>query len=142
MKNTLYILVSLMFLVTSCNKSKAQLKRIDGNWRVDLARVSVGEGFTFYDSLPMGEISISSSLRKINGRLDFVYSEFGMGQVQDSFVTNNATFTMNDKGDRIKVFRENDTIEMRILLSSKKNLELEYYDEQQYRLRRFALNKN
>jgi hypothetical protein len=128
--------------VTSCHKSKAQLKRIDGNWRVELARISVGEGFTFYDSLPNGEISISSSLGKINGRLDFVYSEFGMGQVQDSFVTQNATFVLNEKGDRMFVFRENDTIDMRILLSSKKNLELEYYDYQQYRLRRFALRKN
>lgn len=142
MKNTFYILFSLMFLVTSCDKSKAQLRRIDGNWRVELARISVGEGFTFYDSLPVGEINISSSLEKINGRLDFVYSEFGVSEVQDSFVTKNATFTLNEKGDRMKVFRENDTIDMRILLSSKKNLELEYYDYQQYRLRRFALRKN
>jgi hypothetical protein len=57
-------------------------------------------------------------------------------------VTTNATFTLNEKGDRMKVFRGNDTIDMRILLSSKKNLELEYYDYQQYRLRRFALRKN
>jgi len=142
MRNTFYILFSLLFLVTSCNKSKAQLKRIDGNWRVELARISVGEGFTFYDSLPDGELSISSSLGKINGRLDFVYSEFGVGQVQDSFVTKNATFTLNEKGDRMKVFRGNDTIDMRILLSSKKNLELEYYDYLQYRLRRFSLRKN
>ena len=142
MKNTFYILFLLMFLVTSCKKSKAQLKRIDGNWRVELARISVGEGFIFYDSLPNGEISISSSSGKISGHLDFVYSEFGVNQVQDSFVTNNATFTLNEKGDRMTVFRENDTIDMRILLSSKKNLELEYYDYQQYRLRRFALRKN
>jgi len=142
MKKTFYILYILMFLVTSCNKSKAQLKRMDGNWRVELARISVGEGFTFYDSLPEGEISISSSSGKMSGRLDFVYSEFGGSEVQDSFVTNNATFTLNEKGDRMTVFRESDTIDMRILLSSKKNLELEYYDYQQYRLRRFALRKN
>ena len=49
---------------------------------------------------------------------------------------------MNEKGDHLLVVRETDTIDIRILLSSKKNLEFEYYDDQQYRLRRFALRKN
>lgn len=142
MRKIAYIFATVIFLLSSCNKQKAQLKRIDGNWRVELTRISIGEGFTFYDSLPEGEISISSNSGKINGRLDFVYNEFGVDQVQDSFVTKNATFTLNEKGNRMKVFREYDTIDMRILLSSKKNLELEYYDYQQYRLRRFALRKN
>ncbi len=142
MKKIAYIFTVLIFMLSSCNKQKAQLKRIDGNWRVELARISIGEGFTFYDSLPVGQISISSDLGKINGRLDFDYSEFGLSQVQDSFVTKNATFTLNEKGDRMKVFREYDTIDMRILLSSKESLELEYYDYQQYRLRRFALRRD
>ena len=142
MRKIFYIFATLILSLSSCNKQKAQLKRIDGNWSVELARISIGEGFTFYDSLPFGQISISSDLGKIDGRLDFAYSEFSASQVQDSFVSKNASFSLNDKGDRMKVFREHDTIDMRILLASKKNLELEYYDYQQYRLRRFALRKN
>jgi hypothetical protein len=133
---------SILLLLAACNKQKAQLKRIDGTWKVELARVLDGEGFTFYDSLPIGEIHISADLKTISGRIDFDYLHFGTNQVIDSFVTTQAPFTMNEKGDHLLVVRETDTIDIRILLSSKKNLEFEYYDNQQYRLRRFALRKN
>ena len=139
MRNYLYIL--LFIAISSCNKQKAQLKRIDGTWGVELARVLDGEGFTFYDSLPIGEIHISSDLKIISGRIDFDYLRFGTNQVIDSFVTVQAPFTINEKGDHLLVIRETDTIDIRILLSSKKNLEFEYYDHQQFRLRRFALRK-
>jgi hypothetical protein len=140
MRKLLYII--LLIAISSCNKQKAQLKRIEGTWTVELARVLDGEGFTFYDSLPNGEIHISSDLKTISGRIDFDYLHFGANQVIDSFVTVQAAFTMNEKGDHLLVVRETDTIDIRILLSSKKNLEFEYYDDQQYRLRRFALRKN
>ena len=61
--------------------------------------------------------------------------------MQDSFVVSQANFDINESGDHLLVKRSTDTIDIRILLSSKKNLEFEYYDNQQYRLRRFALRK-
>ena len=140
MRNTFYIIV-LLFFFTACQKQKAQLKRIDGTWNVELVRILDGEGFTFYDSVPVGEIIISSDLKKMNGRIDLDYSYFGLSQVQDSFVVTNAAFDINKSGDHLLVKRLTDTIDVRILLSSKKNLELEYYDYNQYRLRRFVLRK-
>jgi hypothetical protein len=140
MRNTFYIIVLLLFF-TACQKQKAQLKRIDGSWNVELVRILDGEGFTFYDSVPVGEIVISSDSKKMNGRIDLDYSYFGLNQVQDSFVVTNAHFDINEAGDHLLVKRLTDTIDVRILLSSKKNLELEYYDYNQYRLRRFVLRK-
>lgn len=140
MRNRFYIFGLIVFL-TACQKQKAQLKRIDGRWKVELVRVLDGEGFTFYDSVPTGEIVISSDLKKMDGRIDLDYSYFGLNQVQDSFVVNNADFDINESGDHLYVKRLTDTIDVRILLSSKKDLEFEYYDKKQYRLRRFALRK-
>jgi hypothetical protein len=140
MRNGLFIL-SLIIFLAACQKQKAQLKHIDGTWKVELVRVLDGEGFTFYDSVPVGEIVISSDSKKMNGRIDLDYSYFGLNQVQDSFVVDQALFTINESGDHLLVMRPNDTIDIRILLSSKKNLEFEYYDYNQYRLRRFVLRK-
>lgn len=140
MRNCVYIFTLIIFL-SACQKQKAQLKRIDGTWKVELVRVLDGEGFTFYDSVPVGEIVISSDLKKMDGRIDLDYSYFGLSQVQDSFVVSNATFDINESGDHLFVMRSTDTIDIRILLSSKKNLEIEYYDNNQYRLRRFVLRK-
>lgn len=133
---------SLVLMLFACHKSKKQLKRIDGTWKVELARVLDGEGFTFYDSLPVGTIVISSDLKTIDGRIDFDYNHFGLSQIQDSFVVNQGHFTINSDGDHLSVIRETDTIDVRILLSSSNNLEFEYYDFKQYRLRRFALRKD
>jgi len=135
------IIVSLILFLAACQKQKAQLKRIDGTWNVELVRILDGEGFTFYDSVPVGEIIISSDSKKMNGRIDLDYSYFGLNQVQDSFVVTNAHFDINESGDHLLVNRLTDTIDIRILLSSKKNLEIEYYDYNQYRLRRFVLRK-
>lgn len=77
----------------------------------------------------------------MDGRIDLDYSYFGLSQVQDSFVVSHANFDINESGDHLLVKRSTDTIDIRILLSSKKNLEFEYYDNKQYRLRRFALRK-
>jgi hypothetical protein len=140
MRSGLFI-VSLILVLTACQKQKAQLKRIDGAWKVELVRILDGEGFTFYDSLPVGEVVISSDLKKMDGRIDLDYSYFGLSQVQDSFVVSHANFDINESGDHLLVKRTTDTIDIRILLSSKKNLEFEYYDNKQYRLRRFALRK-
>jgi hypothetical protein len=140
MRNSLYIF-SLIIFLAACQKQKAQLKRIDGTWKVELVRVLDGEGFTFYDSVPVGELVISSDSKKMNGRIDLDYSYFGLNQVQDSFVVTNAHFDINESGDHLLVNRLTDTIDIRILLSSKKNLEFEYYDYNQYRLRRFVLRK-
>jgi hypothetical protein len=77
----------------------------------------------------------------MDGRIDLDYSYFGLNQVQDSFVVNQALFDINESGDHLLVKRLTDTIDVRILLSSKNNLEFEYYDYKQYRLRRFVLRK-
>lgn len=140
MRSGLFI-VSLILVLTGCQKQKAQLKRIDGAWKVELVRILDGEGFTFYDSVPVGEIVISSDSKKMDGRIDLDYSYFGLNQVQDSFVVNQAHFDINESGDHLLVKRLTDTIDVRILLSSKNNLEFEYYDYKQYRLRRFILRK-
>lgn len=140
MRNRYHIFGLIVFLA-ACQKQKAQLKRIDGRWKVELVRVLDGEGFTFYDSVPAGEIVISSDLKKMDGRIELDYSYFGLNQVQDSFVVNSANFDINESGDHLYVRRLTDTIDVRILLSSKKDLEFEYYDKKQYRLRRFALRK-
>ncbi len=141
MKKSLIIGFSLLLLV-ACNKPKAQLKRIDGTWKVTLARVLDGEGFTFYDSLPSGTLVISSDSKTMEGRIDFDYSHFGTSQIQDSFVVNQGKFTINSDGDHLNVIRETDTIDVRLLLTSSKQLEFEYYDYKQYRLRRFAFSRN
>ena len=140
MRITIYI-VLLSFLVFGCQKQKTQLKRINGMWEVKLVRVLDGEGFTFYDSIPQGTLEINSEIKNITGRVDFDYNFFGINQVQDSFVVEQAHFDMSEDGAHLIVQRATDTIDIRVLLSSKNELEFEYYDFQQYRLRRFALRK-
>jgi hypothetical protein len=140
MRISIYI-VLLSLLVFGCQKQKTQLKRINGMWEVKLVRVLDGEGFTFYDSIPQGTLEINSEIKNITGRVDFDYNFFGINQVQDSFVVEQAHFDMSEDGAHLIVQRATDTIDIRVLLSSKNELEFEYYDFQQYRLRRFALRK-
>lgn len=140
MKQILTIGLTLT-LFYACQKDEKELKRIDGKWMVELVRVQDGEGFTFYDSIPTGEIEIQSSGQQINGRVDFDYLYFGANQIVDSFVVDNDHFEINQAGDHLTVYRDQDTIDIRILLSSKKDLEFEYYDFKQYRLRRFSMHR-
>ena len=61
------IFTLLSILISACQKQKKQLNRIDGDWKVELVRVLDGEGFTFYDSLPVGKIQIISESKKLEG---------------------------------------------------------------------------
>jgi hypothetical protein len=135
-------IVFISLLICSCNKETQILNKLDGNWKVDLMRIEDGEGFTFYDSLPSGTFQFGKSLKTCQANCNYKYVNFEGFQINDSFNIVNGTFEFSSIKNRILIASNSDTIDARIILLTKKSLELEYYDLVKYRLVRFVMSKD
>jgi hypothetical protein len=135
-------IVFISLLICSCNKETQILNKLDGNWKVNLMRIEDGEGFTFYDSLPSGNFKFGKNPKKITANCSYNYVNFEGYQINDSFNIVNSSFEFSKVKNRILITSNSDTIDARLIMLSKKALELEYYDLVKYKLVRFVMSKD
>lgn len=135
-------IVFIALLICSCNKETQILNKLDGNWKVDLMRIEDGEGFTFYDSLPSGTFQFGKSLKSCQANCHYKYVNFEGFQINDSFNIVNGNFVFSTIKNRILITSNSDITDARIIMLTKKSLELEYYDLVKYRLVRFVMSKD
>ena len=137
-----FILFITLILFNSCSKEKQVSKKLDGNWKVDFLQVQDGEGFMYFDSLPKGSFSFLSDQKVINANVSYQYINLNGFSIKDTFKVSQENYIFNSKLDRL-FFNDNmNSINARIILLTKKSMELEYYDLSKFRLVRFILSKD
>jgi hypothetical protein len=134
----------LIFLLSffSCSKEKRVSEKMNGTWTVDFMQIQDGEGFTYFDSLPKGSFNFLSSANLINANVAYHYVNLNGFSVKDTFKVNQENYVFNSKWDRIFFNVNAVSINARIILLTKKSMELEYYDFNKYSLVRFILSKD
>lgn len=137
-----FILFITLILFNSCSKEKQVSKKLDGNWKVDFLQVQDGEGFMYFDSLPKGSFSFLSDQKVINANVSYQYINLNGFSIKDTFKVSQEKYVFNSKFDRIFFNVNSDSINARIILLTKKSMELEYYDLSKFRLVRFILSKD
>jgi hypothetical protein len=137
-----FILFITLILLDSCSKEKQVSKKLDGNWKVDFLQVQDGEGFMYFDSLPKGSFSFLSDQKVINANVSYQYINLNGFSINDTFKVNQENYVFNSQLDRIFFNDNSDSINARIILLTKKSMELEYYDLIKFRLVRFILSKD
>ena len=133
------VYLSLLVLVFACSKIEHKQKILEGNWKLNVVRIEDGEGFLFYDSTAVGDLTFLSNT--LAGRADYSYSYFGQYQVTDSVLFENTAVALSADGLYLQIARPTDTLQAKIIMLTKKQLTFEYYDFLQYRLKRFSLTK-
>ena len=141
MKKTLFILFSLL-LIFSCSKESRVDKKLDGNWQVDFVKIGDGEGFSYSDSVPVGSWFFNSERNLVSSEVVYKYTNLNGYTIKDTFKLIEEPYVFNNQVDRIFVNTIADTINARIILLTKKSMELEYYDLNKFRLVRFILSKD
>ncbi len=135
-----YLSFFLLIMLVSCSKLEQKQKRLQGNWKVQVVRIEDGEGFMFYDSAAVGNFSFEQA--QLSGEVKYSYSYFGQYEVNDSVAFSNAVFSLSSDAAYIDIVRLTDTLHAKIIMLTRKELTLEYYDYIQYRLKRFSLEKS
>ena len=130
-----------LFILNSCSKETRIAKKLDGNWSVKLIRVLDGEGFMYFDSLPNGTFSFNSDLNTISANVVYQYTNLNGFVIKDTISVDKEKYVFNLKVDRFFFDLGSNSIDTRILLLTKKSMELEYFDVDKYWLIRFILVK-
>ena len=141
MRFTFILFVTIMFLV-SCSKEKRVGEKLNGTWTVDFMQIQDGEGFTYFDSIPNGSFTFVSDLNSISSNVSYQYTNLDGFIIKDTFKLEQEKYVFNSKFDRIFFNQNSDSINARIILLTKKSMELEYYDLNKFRLVRFILSKD
>lgn len=134
------LIFSLCFLF-SCSKEKKYYKLINGDWKVTKVKIEDGEGFSHEDTLPIGELSFNSSSNMGVGKIDYQNSVFSGELLKDSLFIDSTNFLINAKNNRLFLIQNTDTIDFRIILLTPYDLQLEYYDYTNFKLKRFVFQK-
>ena len=141
MRFTFILFVTIMFLV-SCSKEKRVGEKLNGTWTVDFMQIQDGEGFTYFDSIPNGSFTFVSDLNSISSNVSYQYTNLDGFIIKDTFKLEQEKYVFNSQLDRICFNDISDSINARIILLTKKSMELEYYDLNKFRLVRFILSKD
>jgi hypothetical protein len=139
MKRILYLVILLVLF--SCSKEKSIERKLDGNWLVTKVRIQDGEGFTYDDSIPNGELSFNVQNKLVSGKVKFGYSTITLANLKDSLLLNNFLYQLNTDKGRFYADSANLKYDFRILSLTKSDLQIEYYDINKYQLKRFVLVK-
>lgn len=130
-----------LFILNSCSKEKRIAKKLDGKWSVELIRVLDGEGFMYFDTLPNGTFTFNSELNTISSNVNYQYTNLNGFVIKDTLSVEQVKYVFNSKVDRFFFDLGSNSIDTRILLLTKKSMELEYFDVTKYSLVRFILVK-
>lgn len=139
MKRILYLVILLVLF--SCSKEKSIQRKLDGNWLVTKVRIQDGEGFTYDDTIPNGELSFNAENKLVSGKVKFDYSTITLASLEDSLQLNDFKYQLNTDEGRFYADSANLRYDFRILSITKSDLQIEYYDLQKYQMKRFVLVK-
>ncbi|MBU3660055.1 MAG: hypothetical protein FGM14_09305 [Flavobacteriales bacterium] len=137
-----FLIVAFLICLFSCSKENRVAKKLDGNWTVDFMQVQDGEGFMYFDSIPNGTFNFLSDEKIINANVAYKFLNLNGFTIKDTFKVEQENYIFNSKFDRIYFKIASDSINARIILLTKKSMELEYYDLNKFRLVRFILSKD
>lgn len=130
-----------LFILNSCSKEKRIAKKLDGKWSVELIRVLDGEGFMYFDTLPNGTFTFNAELNTISSNVNYQYTNLNGFVIKDTLSVEQVKYVFNSKVDRFFFDLGSNSIDTRILLLTRKSMELEYFDVTKYSLVRFILVK-
>lgn len=137
MKKSLLLLIFLSGLVLSCNKEKRYNRYLQGTWKCSLVRLQNIDGFTFFDQSPIGELTFSGT--SVQGLVVSDFTTF-QGNAVDS-LNLNGTFTMDLSQSELNWIQNNDTLNNRIFVITRDNLEVEYFDALSNQRLRYVFEK-
>ncbi|MEN9304521.1 MAG: hypothetical protein RL264_2950 [Bacteroidota bacterium] len=127
------ILIFLSILVLfSCSKEKQTKRLLCRNWELIKVQIEDGEGFSYVSEDVAGTISITENLQ-LNGQVSYAFNSIQGTTVRDTVTWDAKNFTFSDS----KTMLLNDwqpASSIRILILTKSNAQLVYYDMNQYRL--------
>jgi hypothetical protein len=116
-------------------------KRLEGTWKATFVKVENGEGFTLYDSLPKGNLNFDASTYTLDGKISFKTKNISGQQQQDSLDFNLVKFEILNQNDLLEIYRFPDTIKLSIVQLTPFDLQIEYYDSENYSLKKITFNK-
>ncbi len=125
----------------SCTKEKKNDKLLNGDWKVTLVKIENGEGFSYEDTLPTGKLSFNSSDNYGLGKIDYRYRVLSGDYLKDSLTISSTHYEINSKKNRLYIIQNSDTTDFRIILLTPYDLQLEYYDFINFKLKRFVFQK-
>ena len=131
----------LLLLLLSCSKSRRTEKRLEGTWKATFVKVENGEGFTLYDSLPEGNLNFDASTYTLDGKISFKTKNISGQQQQDSLDFNLVKFEILNQNDLLEIYKFPDTIKLSIVQLTPFDLQIEYYDSENYSLKKITFNK-
>ena len=136
----------LILVLYSCSKENRAYNKLVGIWEVTQARIVDGQGFTFYDESPIGTIEFQGDTKVCTSNLTFSYQNLSEVPliIYDTLDYNSAAFIINNKGGELEVFQDvfgSLSDKFRIIVLTKDDLVIEYYDYLNYKLKRFTLRK-
>jgi hypothetical protein len=137
MKKLLVFLSVVLGISVACNKEKRYNRYLQGTWKCSLVRLQNMDGFTFFDQSPIGELTFSGT--SVQGLVVSDFTTF-QGNAVDS-LNLNGTFTMDLAQSELNWIQNNDTLNNRIFVITRDNLELEYFDEMSNQRLRYVFEK-
>ncbi|MFY7943912.1 MAG: hypothetical protein ACOVNZ_04990 [Crocinitomicaceae bacterium] len=137
MKNI--VVVILLFALVSCSKEKRINQRLNGNWKINLVSIEDSEGFYFEDTSAKGSINFSFEDSISSGMISYKFINSVGTTILDTLKLDSIYYQLNL--DENRLYMNQNLLNFRILLLTKSDLQLEYYDQANYRLKRFVLVK-
>jgi hypothetical protein len=131
----------VLVIALSCSKEKRIDRKLDGTWQVTMVRIENGEGFIFDDSLPKGELLFDVENNAVTGQVNFNYSTSSLSVCQDSLSMSSFAYQLDTELGRFYAGKNGLTYDFRIIVLTRTDLQIEYYDIQKYQLKRFILKK-
>jgi hypothetical protein len=137
MKNI--VVVILLFALASCSKEKRINQRLNGEWMISLVSIEDSEGFYFEDTSANGSINFSFEESISSGMISYKFINSVGTTILDTLKLDSINYQLNL--DENRLYMNQNLFNFRILLLTKSDLQLEYYDQTNYRLKRFVLFK-
>jgi len=135
-KHMIFSLV-LVGVMLSCNKEKRYNRYLQGTWKCSMVRLQNVDGFTFFDQNPNGNLTFSGT--SVQGLVVSDFTTF-QGNTVDS-LNINGTFMMDLSQSELNWIQNNDTLNNRIFVITRDNLEVEYFDALSNQRLRYVFEK-
>ena len=121
----------------ACNKQKRWERRLEGSWLPTLVWYQNADGFTFYDSLPSGQITIDKGLAW--GQVVSDFSAF-QGNVSDTLGLDGPVYLRIPESEVLWT-ANNDSTVSRLFALTNQDLDFERYDAQSKNRFRYIFKK-
>jgi hypothetical protein len=141
MKIRIPIIILLTFIYCSCSKTDRIEKKLSGTWKISKVTIDDSEGFYFEDPKPIGIIAFDPENKTVSGKINFEYTNSALTFFKDSLHLASAKYQIDSKLTRLYVNSNGTTYDFRIILLTSTDLQIEFYDLQLYKQKRFVLVK-